>query len=230
MKTTIRVTLLFLLLTAILGCSKKESSDVDPNIPFYQDYKMVYKKFDNITKAKATFREKNKDGTRLELKAPAKVLCNSQSSSFSNVGNYFYNWEFPGNADAHFQLTDNKSRVFNNSIFYSEIRNIDFKETFLKVDLNGTSVLAWIGEPLQEGEFVMVIITQGDQSSGSWFTDVTSATSIDLTKDLMFNLTTGNAEILLSRETHLGDVAEPDGDAGGQRIILVEVKKTIEMY
>ena len=82
---------IFILGLVVVGCSSKKSSDIDPYIPFYQDYKVVYKKFKNLTKAKATFREKNKDGIRLELQYPAKILCNGKPSSFSNVGNYFYN-------------------------------------------------------------------------------------------------------------------------------------------
>ena len=43
----------------------------------------------------------------------------------------------------------------------------------------------------------------------------------------MFDLVPGNAELLLSRETHLGNVNHPDGNAGGRRVILVETKKAI---
>ena len=218
---------LIILGMVVIACSKKDSSDIDPVIPFYQDYKVVYKKYKNLTKAKATFREKNKDGIRLELQPPAKILCNGKTSSFSNVGNYFYNWEFPGNANASFILTDNKFRVFINNILFSEINDIAFPESFNTVNLNGTSVLHWVGTPLQEGEFVMAMIIQGDKFSGSYFIDSTGSTSIKLTEDLMFDLTSGNAELLLSRETHLGDVNQPDGDAGGRRIFLVETKKAI---
>ena len=211
----------------VIGCSKKDSSDIDPVIPFYQDYKVVYKKYKNLTKAKATFREKNKDGIRLELQPPAKILCNGKTSSYSNVGNYFYNWEFSGNANAYFQLTDNRLRVFNNSILFSEINDIGFPESFNSVNLNGTSVLHWTGTPLQEGEFVMAMILQGDKFSGSYFNDTIGSTSLALTYDGMFDLVAGYAEILLSRETHLGNVSQPDGDAGGRRVILVETKKAI---
>jgi len=211
----------------VIGCFKKDSSDIDPVIPFYQDYKVVYKKYKNLTKAKATFREKNKDGIRLELQPPAKILCNGKTSSYSNVGNYFYNWEFSGNANAYFQLTDNRLRVFNNSILFSEINDIGFPENFNSVNLNGTSVLHWTGTPLQEGEFVMAMILQGDKFSGTYFNDTIGSTSLALTYDGMFDLVAGYAEILLSRETHLGNVSQPDGDAGGQRVILVETKKAI---
>ncbi|MBE9482005.1 MAG: hypothetical protein IMY69_09945 [Bacteroidetes bacterium] len=222
-----RFLVIFILGIVVIGCSKKKSSDIDPYIPFYQDYKVVYKKFKNLTKAKATFREKNKDGIRLELQYPAKILCNGKPSSFSNVGNYFYNWEFSGNADAYFKLTDNKLRVFNNSILFSEINDIGFPESFNTVNLNGTSVLHWSGTPLQEGEFVMAMILQGDKFSGSYFNDTIGSTSLALTNDIMFDLVPGNAELLLSRETHLGNVNHPDGNAGGRRVILVETKKAI---
>lgn len=211
----------------IIGCSSKKSSDIDPHIPFYQDYKVVYKKHKNITRVKATFREKNADGIRLELQLPAKVLCNGKGSSFSNVENYFYHWEFSGNADALFQLTDNRSHVFSNQILFSEVNDISFPTSFNTVDLNGTTVLHWVGTPLKEGEFVTATIVQGDKFSGNYFIDTIGSTSIALTKDLMLDLTSGNADIDLLRETHLGNVIQPDDDAGGRRVILVETKKTI---
>ncbi|MCD4791451.1 MAG: hypothetical protein K8R37_15760 [Bacteroidales bacterium] len=227
MKKVNCILIIVILGVAIIGCEKKSSSDIDPVIPFYQDYKVVYKKYKNLTKAKATFREKNKDGIRLELQPPAKILCNGKTSSYSNVGNYFYNWEFSGNANAYFQLTDNRLRVFNNSILFSEINDIGFPESFNTVNLNGTSVLHWTGTPLQEGEFVMAMILQGDKFSGSYFNDTIGSTSLALTYDGMFDLVAGYAEIQLSRETYLGNVSQPDGDAGGQRVILVETKKAI---
>ncbi|MCD4746732.1 MAG: hypothetical protein K8R58_10580, partial [Bacteroidales bacterium] len=66
-----------------------------------------------------------------------------------------------------------------------------------------------------------------DKFSGSYFNDTIGSTSLALTNDIMFDLVAGDAEILLSRETHLGDVSQPDGDAGGRRVILVEAKKAI---
>ncbi len=224
---TIGVLLLFVLSMIVTGCSNKKSSDIDPHIPFYQDYKVIYRKHKNLTIAKATFREKNADGIRLELLSPAKVLCNGQGSSFSNVENYFYHWQFSGNADANFQLTDNRSHIFNNQILFSEINDIAIPASFNTVDLNGNTVLHWDGTPLKEGEFVMATIVQGDKFGGDYFTDTIGSTSIALTKDLLFDLTSGNAEIELLRETHLGDVTQPDEDAGGRRIISVEVKKNI---
>ena len=224
---TISVLLLFALSMIVNGCSNKKSSDIDPHIPFYQDYKVIYRKHKNLTVAKATFREKDANGIRLELLSPAKVLCNGQGSSFSNVENYFYHWQFSGNADAVFQLTDNRSHIFNNQILFSEINDIGIPENFNTVDLNGTTVLHWVGTPLKEGEFVMATIIQGDKFSGDYFTDTIGSTSITLTKDLMLDLTSGNAEIDLWRETHLGDVTNSDEDAGGRRVIRVEIKKTI---
>lgn len=218
---------LLILGMAIIGCNKKSSSDIDPEIPFYQDYKVIYRKYKNLTKAKATFREKNKNGIRLELQPPAKILCNGKPSSFSNAGNYFYNWQFSGNENAYFQLTDNKSRIFNNSILLHEINDIGFPDSFNTVNLDGTTALNWTGTPLQEGEFVMATIYQGDKFSGNYYIDSIGSTSIELTKDLMFDLTPGNAELILSRETHIENVTNPDGDAGGRRIIVVETKKTI---
>jgi len=226
---TISVLLLSVLSMMVIGCSNKKSSDIDPHIPFYQDYKVIYRKHKNLTIAKATFREKNADGIRLELLPPAKVICNGQGSSFSNVENYFYHWQFSGNANAIFQLTDNRSHIFNNQILFSEINDIGIPESLNTVDLNGTTVLHWVGAPLKEGEFVMATIVQGDKFSGDYFTDSIGSTSIALTKDLMFDLTSGNAEIDLWRETHLGDVTQPDEDAGGRRVIRVEIKKPIEL-
>jgi len=224
---TISVLFLFILSMLVIGCSHKKSSDIDPHIPFYQDYKVIYRKHKNLTIAKATFREKNADGIRLELLAPAKVLCNSQGSSFSNVGNYFYHWQFSGNTDVDFQLTDNRPYIFHNRILFSEINDIEIPESFNTVDLNGTTVLHWVGTPLKKDEFVMVMILQGDKSSGDYFTDTIGSTSIALTKDLMLDLISGNAEIEVWRETNLGDVTQPDEDAGGRRIICVEIKKNI---
>ncbi|MCK4406214.1 MAG: hypothetical protein KAV44_00920 [Bacteroidales bacterium] len=73
----------------------------------------------------------------------------------------------------------------------------------------------------------MAMILQGDKFSGSYFNDTIGSTSLALTNDIMFDLVPGNAELLLSRETHLGNVNHPDGNAGGRRVILVETKKAI---
>ena len=222
------LTILFAMAFAF-SCSKVDSNDLDPKVPFYQDYKVVYKKHENTTKAKATFRVKNSSGVRIELESPASILCNDRSSSFSNIENYFYHWNFDGIADVSFKLTDNKSRVFNNQILFSEVLDIDFPESFNIVMLDGTTTFSWIGEPLMEGEFIYGVIVQNEFYSQQFFVDEPGTTSFILPANYMNDLSPGTAKFQIFRESHINTVEEEDLDAGGRRITIVETVKTVTL-
>lgn len=209
----------------MLGCSA-DSNTISSEVPFYQDYKVTYNKSNNTLKAQATFRISNDEGKRLELKSPAKILCNGKTSPWTRLDNYFYNWDFKGKVDAKFVLTNNKEQTIENKILSSEINDVAIPDSFKTVKLNESTVFTWQGEALKENEYLRVELSQGTETSSLLSTDKLGAKSIEITKGALSTLKPGEATFMVYREL-TKDVEVKDASAGGRRVIAVTTEKKI---
>ena len=200
MRTSLALLAPLLLLTA---CAKEESDDLPVSTPVYQDLKVLYDKPDNRTRAYATFR----------------------NTTYTELDNYFYRWSEEGMVDGVFRYTKEGVGTFLNTISRADTNDINVPNGVVLSQLNGGQVF-WSGRPLESGETVSAELKQGSTSSSSVNVSVTGTQSIQLPASLFTNLTTGTAELYLTR-TRTMSIQQSDGSAGGRRIWEVEARGTV---
>ena len=223
MRTSLALLAPLLLLTA---CAKEESDDLPVSTPVYQDLKVLYDKPDNRTRAYATFRKSSSLGVRLQLTGGSSITFNNESyTTYTELDNYFYRWSEEGMVDGVFRYTKEGVGTFLNTISRADTNDINVPNGVVLSQLNGGQVF-WSGRPLENGETVSAELKQGSTSSSSVNVSVTGTQSIQLPASLFTNLTTGTAELYLTR-TRTMSIQQSDGSAGGRRIWEVEARGTV---
>lgn len=102
---------------SLVACRKEESSELPEDTSIYQDYKVLYDKPENRTRAYATFRKNSSLGVRLQLTGGSSIRFNNENwTSYTELDNYFYRWSNEGMVDVAFSFTNAGVGVFTNSI------------------------------------------------------------------------------------------------------------------
>jgi hypothetical protein len=219
-------TILLPALVLLVSCRKEESSNLDDDTAIYQDYKVIFDKPENRTRAFATFRRANSWGVRLLLTGGAGITFNGNShTSYTELDNYFYRWNSSGITDVQFYFTKADGSWFQNSITRNDTLDIIVPLDGVVSRTNGGQVF-WIGQPLLEGEKVEAQVKQGSTSSTKITVSVAGAQSVVFPASALTNLTEGTGQLYLTRSRTM-PLNEGDANAGGRRIVEVEARGTI---
>ncbi len=219
--------ILALTLTILLvGCRKEESDTLPENTSIYQDYKVIFDKPDNRTRAYATFRRSNSWGTRLQLTGGASITFNGNGhTSYTELDNYFYRWNTTGITDVDFRFTRSDGAWFENSILRSDTIDVSVPPDIALSRTNG-GLATWIGRPLVEGERIEVWVRQNGSNTSKTTLDVAGTSAIFIPGNVLSSLTLGTADLYFNRSRTVV-LNEGDGNAGGRRIIEVEARGTV---
>lgn len=211
---------------ALAACRKESSSDLAPAVPIYQDYKVVFDKPDNKTRAFATFRKHNSLGTRLELTGGSSVTFNGNGyASYTELDNYFYRWVANGLSGVTFRYLKEGSGEFQNSIALADTFDVNIPLGVVLSTVNGGQV-PWVGRPLEQGETLKAQLKQGSSSSSTVTVNTTGAQVVQLPASMVSAMSVGTADLYLTRTRTLS-LQHADGNAGGRRVVEVEARGTV---
>lgn len=218
--------LLFALLLLFTACRKEESDTLPEDTSIYQDYKVVFDKADNRTRAFATFRKSNSWGVRLQLTGGASITFNGNAhTTYTEIDNYFYRWSTNGLVDVNFRFTRSDGAWFANSIQRTDTNDVSVPSGLTLSRTNG-ALVTWIGQPLLQGERMEVWVRQNGSNTSKTTMDVAGTSAIFIPNNVLNGLTTGTADLYFNRSRTVA-LNEGDGNAGGRRIIEVEARGTV---
>lgn len=210
----------------LVACRKEESSELPEDTYIYQDYKVIFDKPENRTRAFATFRKNSSLGVRLELTGGSSIRFNNENwTSYTELDNYFYRWSDEGMVDVEFSFTSAGVGVFANSITRTDTFDVVVPTGVVLSRTNGGQVF-WTGRPLVAGETMKAQLKQSGVNSSTTTLQTAGATSIQLSADIVSSLTAGTADLYLTRTRTLG-LQQQDGNAGGRRIVEVETRGSV---
>lgn len=198
--------------SAWTACSNDDSSDIDAEVPFYQNLGVAYDVTNNTTRVGANFNKYDSAGVNIKLNDPASITINGKKPNFANMGVYFYTYSFSGLDDMTFVFTRAKDSVFTNVASLKEVKPIAIPQSFTSVSLKGSTTLTWEGEPIGENEMVEVSISY-DGGVNTIFNREKGSKSVNIA--FSNQTTTSKGTLSLSRaKTH--PLQESNGNAGGQ--------------
>lgn len=226
--TTMRLPLILILALSVLltACRKEESDNLPADTSIYQDYKVIFDKPENRTRAFATFRKSNSWGTRLQLTGGASITFNGNvHNTYTELDNYFYRWNTTGMVDVDFRFTRSDGAWFVNSISRSDSNDVAVPANIVLSRTNG-GLATWIGQPLVQGERMEVWVRQNGSNSSKTMLDVAGSSAIFIPGTVLSGLNMGTADLYFNRSRTVG-LNEGDNNAGGRRIIEVEARGTV---
>ncbi len=223
-----RILLMLSVFASISSCKKTDSSDVEEEVPIFQDYFVRYDKTSDTTVAMATFKTNDFSGDRLILTGQSSVSCNNEIGEYnSNVTNYFYRWESDGYVDCSFEYTKDASRIYYNTIGYEERSEISFPDEIASFSLSETTTYAWEESPLQPGESITFFLSQGQNSGSVIYNAQVGLEGVEIGPSSMSSLSAGQATLHVSRCVVFEELDQEDDSAGGRRVIEVKITKEV---
>lgn len=218
--------LLLVLSVLLVGCRKEDSDTLPEDTSIHQDYKVIFDKPENRTRAFATFRRNNSWGTRLQLTGGASITFNGNGyTTYTELDNYFYRWNTNGMVDVDFRFTRSDGAWFENSILRSDTNDVSVPADISLSRTNG-GLVTWIGRPLLQGERMEVWVRQNGSNTSKTTMDVAGTSAVFIPNNVLNGLTAGTADLYFNRSRTVA-LNEGDGNAGGRRIIEVEARGTV---
>ncbi len=220
--------LLALLSIALLftACAKEEIDDLPEDTAIYQDYKVLFDKPDNRTRAYAAFRKSSSLGVRLQLTGGASITFNDEAhTSYTEIDNYFYRWNTTGFKGVFLRFTKTDGAYFDNAILLADTNDVSVPNGITISRTNGGQVF-WIGQPLEQGETLEAWLVQSGTTTSKTTVNTTGAGSVFIPASITSNLSNGTAELYFNRGRTL-PLNEGDSNAGGRCIIEVEARGTV---
>ena len=212
---------LAVLFLGLLSCEKEDSSDVNPDSPIYQDLKVVYDMENTFSKALATFREGDENGSRLNLNNGASIFINDQKIEYSsNVTNYFYKTIFDNIIDVNYNFTKNNGDSFSNTISVVDRPNLVMTNSIDTVKLDGSSKVYWQSGELQNNESISFSIHQGSKTGGAGYHSTPGTNYVDLGLIIVNDLNEGAAELHIGREKIIEKLNEGDQSISNGRYVI----------
>ena len=126
-------------LLLLAACAKEDSSDLAPDAPIYQDYKVLFDKLEDRTRAYRHLPRTSSLGTRLQLTGGSSIIrFNGQSHEvYTELDNYFYRWTENGMVDVSFEYTKASRSLFLNSIARADTHDIAVPNGVVLSRVNG---------------------------------------------------------------------------------------------
>ena len=212
---------LVILFLGLVSCKNEDSSDVSPDTAIYQDLKVVYDIGKSKTKALATFREGDKDGSRLILTEGASIFINNKKVEYSsNVTNYFYKTSLENMSDVLFNFTKNNGASFSNTVSSIDRPNLVMTNSIDTVKLDGSSKVYWQSGGLDVNEAINFSIHQGSKSGGAGYNSTRGTSFVELGSIIVSGLAEGIAELHIGREKIIEELSQGDKSTSNGRFVI----------
>ena len=202
------------------ACKREDSGNINQD-SIYASYKLLYNASDNTTRARATLRISDDDGTKLEVKSPASITFENEKLSYDAILGYHEK-----NLDG---LINNGTFVYTNIDNTTYSNTITFEPITLP-EMNNVSkasnfTIVWEGSAVGDGEEVTVSINGQDGNEELSSSTVGTSEFVFSTSQLQ-QLGNGQAVIELKRE-FLQTTIEYGTSAGGRKAYEYITTKTI---
>jgi hypothetical protein len=208
-------------LLLLFACSTENSSDVAASTPVYQDLKVTFNKSSGETRAEATFREGDEEGTRLILTGESYLeVLGKEVGYYSNVFNYYYRLDTSEITDIIFNFNKNSESKFLNEIKFADRSDLSMLNALDTIKLDGTSFVAWSGNALGSNESLSFTIYQGTNTGGAGYRSGESLQSVNLGLIIVGGLSEGLAFLHISREIEIDLINSGDGGMDNGRFVI----------
>ena len=198
MKRTLTLGIGMTVILFFTSCQREESINIDQN-RIYTEYAFTYDSEKGQSIMGASFRLDNNGGKRIELSYPARIAFDGENMSYRRAFGDYQLKRTGSMTNGSFIYTDLDGNVYENSI--NSVRPIELPFGLTRINRNGNFFLPWIGDALQPGETVTVIIDpQGEGSNRTFTTSSTGATHIVLEEFKLRQIEPGFAKIEILRE------------------------------
>jgi hypothetical protein len=199
----------FLLLSA---CRRTETEEVKQDRIFCQ-YEIEYEATLDQTTARAYFKNKNANGSRLQLSDPSTVYFGTDGLGFDALCNCHQRVYSSRRDTGTFIWTDIDAKIYRNAADLTAL-SIDFPTNFRQISQNGDFVFAWQGAPLAADETISLTFeATANNETHTSTTTTDNATTLRITSDVLANLSIGEYRCQLSRSRQVN--AEEKTDVGG---------------
>lgn len=212
-----------ILISGFFTSCSEGGSEIDPSVPFYQNYGIEYNLTDNETHIGANFNKINAEGISLRLQKNG-ILFNGKEPDFLGSGTYMYMMEENGIVPVTFTFTRVSDMVFVNEASVSDVNPIAIPDTLDSINYGLTSI-AWNGDPVGANEFVQVHL---EYKGGVYDTNTSAqgAKNVLVNFEMSNDVTTGT--LYLSRVKTL-PLQQSQSTAGGQIQVSYVVTKTVSI-
>jgi hypothetical protein len=215
--------LLFLLpALVVISCSKNvDSGDLKDDVPYYQYYEVGYDHMNNSTVAAASFRVREKNGTKVELTNGASVRANNMVPGTSSIDKTRYTWTMTGTPAVNFVLAKSTNTTITNEIIQNDIGTIAYSTDFPATVKKSTGFsFTWTGDALSSAEALTVSVM--NYGSVEVITKTITESPVLITAEELKDCPTGAITISLHRAKSI-PVKSEDGNAGG----IIQLRRSI---
>lgn len=218
----VAILLPILLLTS--GCSKDvNSDDLKDDVPYYQYYEVGYDKTGNSTIAAASFRVREKNGTKVELTNGASIRANNMTPGTSSIDKTRYTWTMTGTPDVTFVLAKNSGATVTNAILRNDIGDISFSAGFPATVNKATGFsFNWTGDALSSTEALTVSVM--NYGNAEVVTKTVTENPVVITAEELKDCPAGEITVSLHRAKNI-PVKTEDGNAGGAIQLRLSISK-----
>lgn len=213
------------------SCVSNETanSDTVKQSEIYQSYTITYDAGDMELSATAFFRFGGSAGTTLNLVKPSNIFFNGQEMVMGKniFSGTFYetNLQVQPAKSYAFVFTDTDNKTYANTATIDPIDINDYPKTIKKAE--GLKV-TWNGSPVQQNEKVYVSLEGKEFMNCSSSTEIVGTNSVEISVELLKDLKTGDANIVLKREKNL-NLKEATHLGGNLTITYVAKKVTAKV-
>lgn len=197
---------------ALAACRQTETENLKQDRIFCQ-YEMEYQATPDQTTVRSYFKNRNANGSRLQLSAPSTVYFDADGLGFDDFCNCHQRVYSSRRDTGVFTWTDTDAIVYRNTANLTSL-NIDFPTNFNQISQNGDFVFAWQGAALAADETISLTLeatASNDKHTASTTTD--NATTLRISSETLASLPVGEYRCTLSRSRQVN--AEEKTDAGG---------------
>ena len=199
-------------IVAFAACRQTETENVKQDRIFCQ-YEIEYEATPDQTTVRTYFRNRNANGSGLQLSDPSTVYFDTDGLGFDDFCNCHKRVYSSRRDTGVFVWTDTDTKVYRNAANLRGL-NIDFPTNFNQMSQNGDFVFAWQGAALAADETISLTLeatASNDKHTATTTTD--NATTLRITAQTLASLPVGEYRCTLSRSRQVN--AEEKTDAGG---------------
>lgn len=205
--------------------TNSDSNNSDQAASFNQIYCLEYNKFTNETTASAAFNLLSNSNEFIPL-------SNSESIKFNNTAPDSYSkelkkyiWKATGFISVNFQLEKKSNQKLINSINSNSISMSSIPTNVEQIELASGIKLYWEGSPLENYENINIRILQ-ENTKASFSIAGKDREFISLSSESISLFSKGEATLYFERRKTF-PLDQEDGNAGGEKILIIKDKKTI---
>lgn len=206
----------------LISCRKENSEKIDQN-QIWSEYRLIYRSDIDSTFMRARFIHNDVDGENLKLSDKSTILISGKSPNYNPSFMWYERITQGKDSIVDFYYSDLDGQSFSNTVSLISEAEIPETDTIYK---DSVVFFPWIGNPLQEGE-LMLLVLDGNLSSQLPVisTDTIGASGIYLFPDSLSPLPLGEITIHFERF----NIQDANGNAVGAKSYAHYISKKKEV-